>query len=195
MSPASASVATSASSPSMIERACLPEPPCDCLIATSWPGLGLPVLGEGLVVVHVQFARRVVRHVEQGHGSGANDGSAVRAMAAAAAAPRESLIKSRRRLMVLVGCRKSMKPYSGSRASKRERLSSHCLSEQLIPRHPKRRPHGTHGPVHQARQRGRRSRLSRPIPANSASASGRASARRPGPPGSSSRPCWSTKTA
>ncbi len=39
VSPASASVATSASMPSMIERACLPEPPCDCLMVTSWPVL------------------------------------------------------------------------------------------------------------------------------------------------------------
>jgi hypothetical protein len=37
MSPASASVTTSAESPSMTERACLPEPPCDCLIETSAP--------------------------------------------------------------------------------------------------------------------------------------------------------------
>ena len=34
MSSASASVTTSASSPSMTERACLPEPPCDCRIVT-----------------------------------------------------------------------------------------------------------------------------------------------------------------
>ncbi|MNK73376.1 hypothetical protein D3C87_928710 [compost metagenome] len=32
-------------------------------------GLGLPVLGEGLVVVHVQLAGRVVRHVQQRHGA------------------------------------------------------------------------------------------------------------------------------
>ncbi len=37
ISAASASVTTSASSPSITERACLPEPPCDCLIVTSLP--------------------------------------------------------------------------------------------------------------------------------------------------------------
>ena len=29
--------------------------------------LGLPVLGKSLVELHVQFARRVIRHIEQGH--------------------------------------------------------------------------------------------------------------------------------
>ena len=65
MSSASASVTTSASSPSMTERACLPEPPCDCLMVTSWPVLRLPVLGEGRVEVLVELARRVVGDVEQ----------------------------------------------------------------------------------------------------------------------------------
>jgi len=37
MSQASASVTTSASRPSITERACFPEPPCDCRIVTSWP--------------------------------------------------------------------------------------------------------------------------------------------------------------
>ena len=37
MSYASASVTTSASSPSITARACDPEPPCDCLISTSCP--------------------------------------------------------------------------------------------------------------------------------------------------------------
>jgi hypothetical protein len=37
MSPASASVTTSAPSPSITERACLPEPPCDWLMRTSCP--------------------------------------------------------------------------------------------------------------------------------------------------------------
>ena len=64
MSYASASVTTSASSPSITERACLPEPPCDCLIST-FSGLLLPVLGEGRVEVLVQLARRIVRHVQQ----------------------------------------------------------------------------------------------------------------------------------
>src|SRR5262245_50024317 len=39
MSPASASVTTSAGRPSMTVRACLPEPPCDCLTVTSSPVL------------------------------------------------------------------------------------------------------------------------------------------------------------
>src|SRR5882724_4833982 len=39
MSAASARVTTSAESPSMTERACLPDPPCDWLILTSWPVL------------------------------------------------------------------------------------------------------------------------------------------------------------
>ena len=29
--------------PSITERACLPEPPCDCLMVTVWPLLRLPV--------------------------------------------------------------------------------------------------------------------------------------------------------
>ena len=37
MSPASASVTTSAGSPSMTARAWRPEPPCDWLMRTSWP--------------------------------------------------------------------------------------------------------------------------------------------------------------
>ncbi len=39
MSWASASVTTSAWRPSMTERACLPEPPCDCLTVTVSPVL------------------------------------------------------------------------------------------------------------------------------------------------------------
>jgi hypothetical protein len=39
MSYASASVTTSASSPSMTARACAPEPPCDCRIDARWPVL------------------------------------------------------------------------------------------------------------------------------------------------------------
>jgi len=37
MSAASASVTTSAASPSITERACLPEPPCDSSTRTTWP--------------------------------------------------------------------------------------------------------------------------------------------------------------
>ena len=40
---ASASVTTSASSPSMTARAWLPDPPCDCSDGHGLPGLGLPV--------------------------------------------------------------------------------------------------------------------------------------------------------
>ena len=39
MSPESASVTTSASRPSMTDRACLPEPPWDWLIVSFWPVL------------------------------------------------------------------------------------------------------------------------------------------------------------
>ena len=39
MSPASASVTTSASSPSITARACLPEPPCDWLMVMASPVL------------------------------------------------------------------------------------------------------------------------------------------------------------
>jgi len=45
-SPASASVTTSASMPSMTELACLPEPPCDCLMLTSWPALAFQYLAN-----------------------------------------------------------------------------------------------------------------------------------------------------
>jgi hypothetical protein len=37
MSPASPRVTTSAGRPSMTERACLPDPPCDCLTVTTSP--------------------------------------------------------------------------------------------------------------------------------------------------------------
>ena len=39
MSPASARVTTSASSPSITARACLPEPPCEVRMVTFWPVL------------------------------------------------------------------------------------------------------------------------------------------------------------
>ena len=60
VSPARARVATSASSPSMMERAC-PEPPWLCLMVTSWPVLAFQCFGKGLVELHVQLAGRVVR--------------------------------------------------------------------------------------------------------------------------------------
>ncbi len=41
MSPASASVTTSASRPSITERACFPEPPCDCFTVTVSPVFAL----------------------------------------------------------------------------------------------------------------------------------------------------------
>ena len=37
MSAASARVTTSAASPSITDRACLPEPPCDWSTLTTWP--------------------------------------------------------------------------------------------------------------------------------------------------------------
>ena len=49
----------------MTARACLPEPPCDCLIDDVLARLGLPVLGEGGVEVLIELARRIVGDVEQ----------------------------------------------------------------------------------------------------------------------------------
>ena len=66
MSAASASVTTSASSPSITARACVPEPPCDGLNLDGFAGLGLPVGGEGRVDRLVELARRIVGDVEQG---------------------------------------------------------------------------------------------------------------------------------
>ena len=64
---ASASVTTSAWSPSMTARACLPEPPCDWLIVTRLAGACLPGLRERRVDVLIELACRVVRDVQQGH--------------------------------------------------------------------------------------------------------------------------------
>ena len=44
MSYASARVTTSACKPSITARACLPEPPCDCLMTTSTPVLAFQYL-------------------------------------------------------------------------------------------------------------------------------------------------------
>ncbi len=77
MSYASASVTTSASRPSMTVRACLPEPPCDCLMVTFSPVFACQCFGEGGVEVLVQLARRVVGDVEQrdvGGDGGGGDG-------------------------------------------------------------------------------------------------------------------------
>src|SRR6185503_7122473 len=46
MSPASASVTTSAGRPSMTVRACLPDPPCDCFTVTSSPVLPFQYLAK-----------------------------------------------------------------------------------------------------------------------------------------------------
>ena len=46
MSPASARVTTSASSPSITERACLPEPPCEVRMVTFWPVLACHCLAK-----------------------------------------------------------------------------------------------------------------------------------------------------
>ena len=100
VSPASASVATSASRPSMIERACLPEPPCDCLIVTSCPVLafqyfenaGLNSANSSRVGSYDTFSSVSCR---------ANDGRAGRDKTAATVAASGILIKSRRRRMEL----------------------------------------------------------------------------------------------
>ena len=67
MSPASASVTTSASRPSITARACLPEPPCDCLIVTVSPVFAFQYLAKAVLIVLVELARRVVGDVEQLH--------------------------------------------------------------------------------------------------------------------------------
>ncbi len=46
MSPAKARVTTSASSPSITERACLPEPPCEVRMVTFWPVLACHSLAK-----------------------------------------------------------------------------------------------------------------------------------------------------
>ena len=50
----------------MTVRACLPEPPCDMRMVTFSPVLLRPLLGERLVELLIQLARRIVRDVEQG---------------------------------------------------------------------------------------------------------------------------------
>ena len=54
----------------MTERACLPEPPCDCFYRDRVAGLGLPVGGERGVVLMVELARRVVGDIEERHVGG-----------------------------------------------------------------------------------------------------------------------------
>src|SRR4030095_13804729 len=56
-SPASASVTTSAGSPSMTVRACLPEPPCDCLIVTVSPVLSFQYLEKA--ALYCSYSSRV----------------------------------------------------------------------------------------------------------------------------------------
>src|ERR1035441_2409527 len=81
MSPESASVTTSASRPSMTDRACLPEPPCDWLIVTFWPVLAAPSCarprrrgrGHGGVEVGERSARGIVREGEKGDGRGGRE--------------------------------------------------------------------------------------------------------------------------
>ena len=49
----------------MTARACLPDPPCDCLIdSVLVAGRFLPVLDEGGVEITIQSARRIVGDVE-----------------------------------------------------------------------------------------------------------------------------------
>ena len=50
----------------MTERACLPEPPLDVLDRHRFAGLRLPIVGEGLVEILVEFARRVVADIGDG---------------------------------------------------------------------------------------------------------------------------------
>ena len=64
MSDASAKVTTEASNPCITLRACLPEPPCDWSIDEGPTLAGFPVAEEGLVVVLVELARRIVGDVE-----------------------------------------------------------------------------------------------------------------------------------
>src|ERR1044072_3584201 len=50
-SAASASVTTSAGRPSITERACLPDPPCDWLILTSSPGFAFQYLAKAALLI------------------------------------------------------------------------------------------------------------------------------------------------
>ena len=50
MSPASARVTTSASSPSITERACLPEPPWLARTVTFWPVLACHCLAKASLI-------------------------------------------------------------------------------------------------------------------------------------------------
>ena len=49
----------------MTERACLPEPPCDCLIVTSSPVFAFQYLAKAVLYVLIELARRIVGDVEQ----------------------------------------------------------------------------------------------------------------------------------
>ena len=62
---ASARVTTCAARPSITARAWAPEPPCELSIVSGGVAFGLPVRVEGLVVVAVELARRVVGDVEE----------------------------------------------------------------------------------------------------------------------------------
>ena len=73
MSPASASVTTSAARPSITERAWRPEPPCDWLILTVSPVFFFQYSANDLLKSDVQLARRVVRDVEQRDFGGLRD--------------------------------------------------------------------------------------------------------------------------
>src|ERR1039457_113592 len=101
MSPESASVTTSASRPSMTDRACLPEPPCDWLIVTFWPVLAAQAFANAALISSYssrvgsyETLRRVTdagaarREDEEGEEISANRKRRARGAAAPMAGPR-----------------------------------------------------------------------------------------------------------
>src|SRR5437763_1748596 len=104
----------------MIERACLPEPPCDCLMETSCPVLAFQYFTKA--ALKSTYSSRVGSYETFSSCSGcAMDGRPVRPSTPAAAMARGILIKSRRRLMELP-CYGSA--HSGSRSAEVERQRS-----------------------------------------------------------------------
>src|ERR1017187_9906962 len=101
MTPESASVTTSASRPSMTDRACLPEPPCDWLIVTFWPVLAAQAFANAALISSYssrvgsyETLRRVTdagaarREDEEGEEISANRKRRARAAATPMAGPR-----------------------------------------------------------------------------------------------------------
>ena len=66
MSLSSASVTTSASSPSITARACLPDPPCDCWMVTVSPVSAFHLAAKASLNCLVELAGRIVGNVEDG---------------------------------------------------------------------------------------------------------------------------------